>query len=48
MVHSLTRLLEEIPPATRVLPGHGPETTIAAEAPWLERLATAGRLIVPG
>jgi glyoxylase-like metal-dependent hydrolase (beta-lactamase superfamily II) len=48
MVHSLTRLLEEIPPATRVLTGHGPETTIAAEAPWLERLATAGRLIVPG
>jgi glyoxylase-like metal-dependent hydrolase (beta-lactamase superfamily II) len=48
MVASLTRLLHEIPPATRVLPGHGVETTIAAEAPWLERLAGAERLIIPG
>jgi glyoxylase-like metal-dependent hydrolase (beta-lactamase superfamily II) len=48
MVTSLTRLINEIPPATRVLPGHGPETTIGAEAPWLERLAEAGRLIIPG
>jgi glyoxylase-like metal-dependent hydrolase (beta-lactamase superfamily II) len=48
MVGSLTRLLHEIPPETRVLPGHGPETTLATEAPWLERLATAGRLIIPG
>jgi hypothetical protein len=31
-----------------VLPGHGAETTIGAESPWLERLATAGRLIIPG
>jgi glyoxylase-like metal-dependent hydrolase (beta-lactamase superfamily II) len=48
MVASLTRLLHEIPPETRVLPGHGAETTMGAEAPWLERLAEAGRLIVPG
>jgi glyoxylase-like metal-dependent hydrolase (beta-lactamase superfamily II) len=48
MVASLTRLLDEIPPETRVLPGHGAETTIGAEAPWLERLAGAGRLIIPG
>ena len=48
MVASLARLLHEIPPETRVLPGHGVETTMAAEAAWLERLATAGRLIIPG
>lgn len=48
MVTSLARLLHEIPPKTRVLPGHGEETTMAAETPWLERLATAGRLIIPG
>jgi glyoxylase-like metal-dependent hydrolase (beta-lactamase superfamily II) len=48
MVASLTRLLHEIPPETRVLPGHGPETTLGAEAAWLERLAAAGRLINPG
>jgi len=47
MVASLTRLVHEIPPSTRVLPGHGPETTMAAESAWLERLATAGRLIIP-
>ncbi len=29
---SLARLLRELPPETRVLPGHGPETTMAAEA----------------
>ena len=48
MVGSLTRLLHEIPPDTRVLPGHGAETTLAAEAAWLDRLAQAGRLINPG
>ena len=32
MVTSLARLLHEIPPDTRVLPGHGVETTMAAEA----------------
>jgi hydroxyacylglutathione hydrolase len=44
MVASLTRLLQEIPPGTRVLPGHGPETTIDRESSWLLRVARAGRL----
>jgi hydroxyacylglutathione hydrolase len=48
MVASLGRLAREIPPSTRVLPGHGPETTIERELPWLRRLVQAGRLIVPG
>lgn len=48
MVASLTRLLHEIPRATRVLPGHGPETTMSAETSWLERLAASERLIIPG
>ena len=46
MVASLTRLLREIPPDVRILPGHGPETTIAREASWLERMAQTGRLIL--
>jgi len=48
MVESLARLGREIPPAVRVLPGHGPETTIERELPWLRRIAAAGRLLVPG
>jgi glyoxylase-like metal-dependent hydrolase (beta-lactamase superfamily II) len=48
MVVSLTRLHHEIPPETRVLPGHGAETTMAHEASWLDRVATGGRLIIPG
>ena len=48
MVASLARLAREIPPALRVLPGHGPETTIEGELPWLRRIAEAGRLLVPG
>lgn len=48
MVASLTRLLHELPAATRVLPGHGVETTIGAEAAWLERTAREGRLVIPG
>ena len=48
MVASLARLAREIPPAVRVLPGHGPETTIERELPWLRRVAELGRLIVPG
>jgi len=48
MVASLGRLLRAIPPAARVLPGHGPESTVERETPWLERLAAAGRLIAPG
>jgi len=48
MVASLSRLLEQIPPSVRVLPGHGPETTIEREAHWIRRIALAGRLLVPG
>ena len=48
MAASLTRLARELPPAVRVLPGHGPETTIERELPWLRRIAEAGRLLNPG
>jgi hydroxyacylglutathione hydrolase len=48
MVASLARLSREIPEAVRVLPGHGPETTIGRELPWLRRIASAGRLLTPG
>jgi hydroxyacylglutathione hydrolase len=48
MVASLIRLAREIPGHVRVLPGHGPETTLGRELPWLRRLAAAGRLIAPG
>jgi hydroxyacylglutathione hydrolase len=44
MVASLARLSEAVPPTTRVLPGHGPETTIERELPWLRRIAATGRL----
>ena len=37
MAQSLLRLLE-LPDETRVLPGHGPETTVGAERVWLEPL----------
>jgi hydroxyacylglutathione hydrolase len=48
MVASLARLARELPDAVRVLPGHGPETTIGRERPWMERIAREGRLLVPG
>lgn len=48
MVASLTRLARDLPPSTRVLPGHGAETTLERELPWLRRIAAAGRLLVPG
>ncbi|MGH2402451.1 MAG: MBL fold metallo-hydrolase [Candidatus Limnocylindria bacterium] len=48
MVASLARLAREIPPAARVLPGHGPETTLERELPWMRRIAEAGRLLSPG
>ena len=48
MVASLTRLARELPDAVRVLPGHGPETTIGRERPWMERIAKQGRLLIPG
>jgi glyoxylase-like metal-dependent hydrolase (beta-lactamase superfamily II) len=48
MVASLGRLARTIPGPVRVLPGHGPETTIDRELPWLRRIAEAGRLLAPG
>ncbi len=48
MVASLARLARSLPDAVRVLPGHGPETTIGRERPWMERIAAAGRLLIPG
>ena len=47
MVASLARLARVIAPTTRVLPGHGPETTLERELPWLRRVAATGRLILP-
>ena len=47
MVASLGRLARDIPAAVRVLPGHGPETTIARELRWMRRLAESGRLLLP-
>jgi hydroxyacylglutathione hydrolase len=47
MVASLRRLLGDIPGPTRVLPGHGPETTMAREAAWLVRIARSGFLETP-
>lgn len=48
MIASLARLAAEIPADVRVLPGHGPETTMARELPWLRRVAATGRLVAPG
>ena len=48
MAESLARLSRDLPEGARVLPGHGPETTIARELPWLRRVAEAGRLVIPG
>ncbi len=48
MVASLARLASALPDAVRVLPGHGPETTVGRERPWMERIAAAGRLLIPG
>ena len=45
MVASLGRLVAELPHGVRVLPGHGPETTIERELPWLRRIIESGRLI---
>jgi hydroxyacylglutathione hydrolase len=44
MVDSLIRLLDFEDPV-RVLPGHGRETTIGAERPWLEMVRSQGRLL---
>jgi glyoxylase-like metal-dependent hydrolase (beta-lactamase superfamily II) len=48
MVASLARLARDLPDGVRVLPGHGPETTIGRERFWMERIAAAGRLLIPG
>ena len=48
MAASLTRLARDIPASVRVLPGHGAETTIERELPWLRRVVESGRLVVPG
>jgi glyoxylase-like metal-dependent hydrolase (beta-lactamase superfamily II) len=48
MIASLVRLAESLPPNIRVLPGHGPETTLERELPWMRRIGAAGRLLVPG
>ncbi len=48
MATSLARLAREIPQGVRVLPGHGAETTIERELPWLRRIAESGRLVIPG
>lgn len=48
MVASLARLARDLPDGVRVLPGHGPETVIERERPWMERIAAAGRLLIPG
>ncbi len=48
MVASLARLARDLPGDVRVLPGHGPETTLERERPWMERIARAGRLLIPG
>ena len=48
MVASLARLARDMPPGLRVLPGHGRETTIERELPWMQRVATSGRLALGG
>ena len=48
MVQSLARLARDLGDDVRVLPGHGPETTIGRERHWMERIAQAGRLLIPG
>ena len=48
MVASLARLARDIPAAVRVLPGHGPETTLERELPWLRRISETGHLVKPG
>jgi len=45
MVASLARLARELPAAVRVLPGHGPETTLERELHWMRRIAETGRLL---
>jgi hydroxyacylglutathione hydrolase len=44
MVTSIARLARAIAPQVRVLPGHGPETVVERELPWMRRVAATGRL----
>ena len=44
MVESLVRLTT-IDDPVRVLPGHGPNTTIGRERPWLDLVRASGRLL---
>ena len=44
MVESLGRLMTLDDPI-RVLPGHGPATTVGRERPWLELVRESGRLL---
>ncbi len=48
MVASIARLGKLLPADVRVLPGHGTETTVRRELPWMRRVADTGRLILPG
>ena len=48
MLASVERLAREIPEGVRVLAGHGPETTLGRELPWMRRMVAAGRLLTPG
>lgn len=48
LIVSLARLAREIPAAVRVLPGHGLETVMSRELPWLRRVTESGRLVIPG
>lgn len=46
MATSIARLARDVPAGVRVLPGHGPETTIERELPWMRRIAQTGRLAI--
>jgi len=48
MAASIGRLAQSIPAGVRVLPGHGPETTIDRELPWMRAVGSTGRLVPPG
>ena len=47
MAASIGRLAQSIPAGVRVLPGHGPETTIERELPWMQAVDSTGRLVLP-
>jgi hydroxyacylglutathione hydrolase len=44
MAESITRLAR-LEPGLRVLPGHGPATTVERELPWMELVVREGRLL---